>query len=182
MRHVIRFSFFLLLNLTINQVSSIAQLIEAARGQINVTNEYDPAYYALEYPGGDIDRSKGVCIDVIIRGLRDAYDYDLQEEVITYMRRYPNQFNERPDKNISHRRVKNVRVFMDNDNHFIKISRTMNEKEGDILIWDLGNGLLHIGFVSENNKIIHNISSGVKEEYPSTYWTLLDHFRFNPPE
>lgn len=182
MRHVIRFLIIAFINLGFNSQESFSQIIEAAREQINVTNEYDPSYYALDYPGGDIDISKGVCIDVIIRGLRSAYNYDLQKEVIMYMQSNPNQFNEMPDKNISHRRVKNVRVFMQGDDHFNRIDQSSEKQPGDILVWDLGNGLLHIGFVSENDKIIHNISSGVKEEYASSYWTLLDHFRFNPSE
>jgi len=41
---------------------------------------YDPAYYAIEYPNGDIPRDRGVCTDVIIRAYR-AVGIDLQQEV-----------------------------------------------------------------------------------------------------
>ena len=56
-------------------------LIDAARGQIGVTTVYDPAYVTLEFPMGDLDRGRGVCTDVVIRALRDAYGFDLQAEV-----------------------------------------------------------------------------------------------------
>ena len=52
-------------------------LIAAARRQVGVTLAYDPAYTALDYPGGDVPRGKGVCTDVLIRAYRDAFGLDL---------------------------------------------------------------------------------------------------------
>ncbi|MEM7459467.1 MAG: DUF1287 domain-containing protein, partial [Pseudomonadota bacterium] len=58
-----------------------ATLITKARTQIGVTTSYDGSYVALDYPGGDVPRESGVCIDVIIRAYRDAFGFDFQEHV-----------------------------------------------------------------------------------------------------
>ena len=58
-----------------------ARLSKAARDQIGVTRSYNGAYVRLDYPMGDVDRSTGVCTDVVIRAYRDAFDVDLQKLV-----------------------------------------------------------------------------------------------------
>ncbi len=40
---------------------------------------YDPAYYAMDYPDGDVPADRGVCTDVVIRAYR-MMDIDLQKE------------------------------------------------------------------------------------------------------
>jgi len=57
------------------------KLVAAARSQVGVTKSYDPQYTKLAYPNGDVEKSKGVCTDVIIRALRDAHQLDLQQLV-----------------------------------------------------------------------------------------------------
>ena len=57
------------------------RLAEAARAQLGVTHTYDPGWTLLKYPGGDVDRSKGVCADVVIRAGRDGLGLDLQKLV-----------------------------------------------------------------------------------------------------
>lgn len=52
-------------------------IVAAARDQIGKTTIYDGAYVGLDYPGGDVPLERGVCTDVVIRALRDAYDMDL---------------------------------------------------------------------------------------------------------
>src|SRR4051812_46319824 len=56
------------------------QIATAAREQIGVTTEYDPAYSKLQYPAGDVPANKGVCSDVVVRAVRKA-GLDLQKEV-----------------------------------------------------------------------------------------------------
>ncbi|MBK1877543.1 DUF1287 domain-containing protein [Pelagicoccus mobilis] len=88
----------------------------AARTQIGRTINYDPSYRSLAYPRGDVPIESGVCTDVVIRSLRDALNYDLQQLVHEDMRsnfsRYPQNWGlSRPDRNIDHRRVPNLRTF-----------------------------------------------------------------------
>ena len=41
---------------------------------------YDPSYFSIPYPNGDVPSGKGVCTDVVIRALRKL-GIDLQELV-----------------------------------------------------------------------------------------------------
>ena len=87
-----------------------------ARKQVGVTLTYNPAYERLSYPMGDIPRERGVCTDVVIRALRDCYNFDLQKAVHEDMKKnfaaYPKNWGlKTTDKNIDHRRVPNLRCF-----------------------------------------------------------------------
>ncbi|MEZ5967703.1 MAG: DUF1287 domain-containing protein [Hyphomonas sp.] len=94
------------------------RLALAARRQIGVTRSYDAAYVRPAYPMGDVDRSRGVCTDVIIRAYRDAFDVDLQkrvhEDMLGAFSDYPRIWGlSRPDSNIDHRRVPNLERFLE---------------------------------------------------------------------
>ncbi len=73
---------------------------------------YDPGYYSIDYPNGDIPADRGVCTDVIIRAYR-LIGIDLQKDVHEDMKanfdKYPKIWGlTKPDKNIDHRRVPNL--------------------------------------------------------------------------
>ena len=61
-------------------------LVASARSQIGVTVGYDPSYRNLAFPMGDVDKSTGVCTDVVIRAYRDQ-GKDLQQLVNTDMKK-----------------------------------------------------------------------------------------------
>ena len=99
-----------------------SRLITYARQQIGVTTSYDAAYVALDYPGGDVPRDRGVCIDVIIRAYRDAFAFDFQEHVHKDMAAnfsvYPKRWGlTRTDRNIDHRRVPNIETWLERHGH-----------------------------------------------------------------
>lgn len=105
----------LLLTLFVNEAESIQtrDFVEAARSQIGKTRIYDPSYQAIGYPNGDVPIDRGVCTDVLIRALRDAFDYDLQkyvhEDMKNHFYQYPQLWGlNGPDRNIDHRRVPNL--------------------------------------------------------------------------
>ncbi len=65
---------------------------------------YDPSYFSIEYPNGDVPKGKGVCTDVIIRAFRKL-GIDLQKEIHEDMQKnfnlYPKIWGLRKtDKNI----------------------------------------------------------------------------------
>jgi uncharacterized protein len=133
---------------------------------------YDPTYYRIDYPDGDIPPGKGVCTDVIIRTYRKL-GIDLQKEVHEDMSqnfdKYPNIWGLRsPDTNIDHRRVPNLMTFFTRKGIVKKKSLNPGDySPGDIVTWDLGRGLTHIGIVinkkTNDNKrylILHNIGNG----------------------
>ena len=73
--------------------------------------QYDPTYFSLPYPNGDVPADKGVCTDVIIRTFRKL-GTDLQREVHEDMKAnfklYPKKWGlKKTDTNIDHRRVLN---------------------------------------------------------------------------
>lgn len=152
--------------------------------------EYDPSYFRLDYPNGDVPSNKGVCTDVIIRAYRKV-GIDLQKEVHEDMKanfgKYPKNWSlSAPDKNIDHRRVPNLMTFF--ERHGTTISLTQNPtdyKPGDIVCWNLGGGITHIGIVSnkkvENDEeplIIHNIGSGQVLEDMLFDFKIIGHYRY----
>src|SRR5438093_5955429 len=167
-----------------------ARTVMAARQQIGVTKEYDPAYVALRYPGGDVPLQTGVCSDVVVRALRQV-GIDLQKELHEDMRKnfsaYPQKWGLKgPDKNIDHRRVPNLMRYFERHQIALGEKLTMREtyRAGDIVAWDLGNGVLHIGIVSDRTTgrtplIIHNIGSGTKEEDILFKYQVIGHYRVN---
>ena len=100
---------------------------------------------------------------------------DLQKEVHEDMRdnfdKYPNPKKwglTKPDRNIDHRRVLNLMTFFSRHGTVKKISQDPKDYQpGDIVCWDLGGGVTHIGIVSRKKLkdeqrylIIHNIGGG----------------------
>lgn len=166
---------------------SNSQLVLDARKQIGKTRYYDPAYTQLGYPMGDVEIQKGVCTDVVIRALRHQ-NIDLQklihEDMKRHFRIYPQNWGlKRPDKNIDHRRVPNIATYFKRKGYQVKDGQY---QAGDIVTWDLGKGLVHIGIVSDKktllNKtpfIIHNIGRGTQEEDMLLQYKITGHYRIS---
>ncbi len=166
-------------------------IVAAARQQVGVTVRYDPAYRSLAYPGGDVPADRGVCTDVIVRALRTARAIDLQrrvhEDIKANWDAYPHQRRWRlskPDSNIDHRRVPNLMVYLKRAGYIAPPARAAADYlPGDIVAWDLGRGILHIGIVSDLTSvagtplIVHNIGSGAREEDLLFRYTIIGHYR-----
>jgi uncharacterized protein len=169
----------------------IVPMIESARSQIGVTRSYDPAYRVLAYPNGDVPLDTGVCTDVITRALR-AQKIDLQKLVHEDMRgnfsHYPQRWGlKRADTNIDHRRVPNLMTFFTRNKAQLSISNhAIDYAPGDIVAWDLGRGITHIGVVSDRKTflrtplIIHNIGRGTQEENILFRYKIIGHYRLKP--
>lgn len=164
--------------------------MENALEQTRYTVIYDPSYVKLNYPGGDLPIEKGVCADVIVRAFRKG-GIDLQREVHEDMAgnfsSYPKRWGlSRPDTNIDHRRVPNLMTYFNRKRKALQITRDPKDYlPGDVVAWDLGNGLLHIGIVvnrrspeSQNYHIVHNIGAGAKQEDVLFAWPIIGHYRF----
>lgn len=166
-------------------------LVAAARAQVGVVRVYDPAYFGLVYPGGDVPPDRGVCTDVVIRALR-TLGLDLQQAIHEDMRAhfdaYPRQWGlQRTDRNIDHRRVPNQMRWFERHGWARLIGQSPGDfAAGDIVAWRLnGSGLLHIGIVSDRRSlegtplILHNISAGTHEDDLLFDHTIIGHYR--PP-
>lgn len=170
-------------------------LAEAACQIENPAIQYDPSYFRISYPNGDVPVDKGVCTDVVIRAYRKL-GIDLQKNVHEDMKanfgRYPKNWGlTRPDPNIDHRRVPNLMTFFSRYGEVLEITdRPEDYKRGDIVCWDLGRGILHIGIVSNvaskeqvpdsNNRLLmmHNIGAGQVLEDCLFDWKIIGHYRY----
>jgi hypothetical protein len=169
------------------------RLAAAAKAQVGVTVLYDPAYVRLAYPGGDVPPDRGVCTDVVIRAYR-ALGADLQRLVHVDMRAnfdaYPKAWGlKRPDRNIDHRRVPNLEVFLRRQGARLPASQAPGDYlPGDIVSWRLsGSGLPHIGIVSSDRLresgrplVVHNIGAGAQSEDVLFAWPMTGRFRWRP--
>lgn len=165
-----------------------ARLPELARRQIGVTTTYDPDYVQLPYPGGDVPMDRGVCTDVVIRALR-LLGFDLQKEVhqdmAAHFAAYPKNWGlKRPDKNIDHRRVPNLRTFFTRRGWALPISDKPGDyRPGDLVTCTVAGRLPHIVIVSDRKSpdgvplIIHNIGSGTQEEDALFEFPITGHYR-----
>jgi len=151
---------------------------------------YDPSYFKIPYPNGDVPKDKGVCTDVVIRAYRKM-GIDLQKEVHEDMKLnfqlYPKNWGlKKPDPNIDHRRVPNLMVFF--GRFGTKLSNSIKPEDyqpGDIVCWNLGGGTTHIGIVSriknrnlKQYQIVHNIGSGQVLEDCLFSYQIIGHYRF----
>jgi len=163
-------------------------LVKSAREQIGKTLIYDPKYVRLEYPNGDISRTKGVCTDVIIRALRDAKKIDLQKEVHEDMKRafssYPKIWAAKStDRNIDHRRVPNLKKYFERKGYALKVTKNPKDyRAGDIVTCKV-QGRPHIMIVSSKQTndgvpyIIHNIGWGTRENNDLFTYPIDGHYR-----
>ena len=168
----------------------ITQVVAGAVEQTGYTRLYDPAYVQLAYPGGDPPPDRGVCSDVVVRAFRRA-GLDLQKEIHEDMARhfaaYPKLWHLRaPDPNIDHRRVPNLMTYFTRMGKSLPITKKVEDyAPGDIVTWDLGNGLLHLGVVTDTRaadtgdyEIVHNIGAGARLEDVLFSWTIIGHYRY----
>lgn len=169
-----------------------AEIVRAARAQIGKTVRYDPAYEVLKYPGGDVPLERGVCSDVVIRALRTACGVDLQKEVHEDMAAnfsaYPKEWSlKRTDKNIDHRRVLNLRVYLKRKGFAVPAAEPADYRPGDLITCTVAKTLPHIMIVSDTKGpdgewlIIHNIGGGAQEENCLLSFPITGHYRWKAP-
>jgi len=168
---------------------SAKALIAAARRQVGVTLQYDPAYSRIPFPNGDVLRAKGVCTDVLIRAYRDALALDLQALLNADMRAqfaaYPRNWGLRsPDRNIDHRRVPNLATYFRRRGAALPLPAAPDGwQPGDIFTSVIGGRLPHTGIVSDRRGPngwlgIHNIGAGTREEDALSAHPLTGRFRW----
>lgn len=173
-----------------NASPQLKQMLDGAIAQASVTTGYDPAYVALDYPGGDVPEKTGVCSDVVVRAFRKA-GIDLQKEVHEDIKAARSEYPKRwgaigPDRNIDHRRVLNLMTYFKRQGRSLRISSTASDYQpGDVVAWELTNGIDHIGIVTnmvsdsgDRYLIVHNIGAGTRIEDVLFAWTIKGHYRF----
>jgi uncharacterized protein len=171
------------------------RLVVAAIERTHHRVRYVSEYLRIPYPGGDVPADTGVCSDEIIRSYR-AVGVDLQKEVhedmVKNFSAYPNQRRwllAHPDSNIDHRRVPNLQVFFQRKGESLPITaRSEDYAPGDLVTWDLGRNVPHIGIVVDQKSrgsgrymIVHNIGEGPTMEDVLFNWRITGHYRYFGP-
>jgi len=167
-----------------------AALSNAAMAQVGITTVYDPSYVKLDYPDGDVPIDRGVCTDVIIRALRHV-DVDLQvlvhEDKKKSPNAYPHDWDGSPlDSNIDHRRVPNLMAFFKREGREQPISKVYTDYlPGDIVVWRLPSGQLHMGLVINRTLhgdprplLVHNIGQGAECDDVLFAFPIIGHYRW----
>ena len=156
-------------------------ILNNVRKYIASNPQYKSKYYEKGYP----DDQYGVCTDVVAFGLKDA-GYDLMQLVNEHIESNRNLYNiDVIDKNIDFRRVKNLKVYF--DNNAISLTTDINQIEewqgGDIVVFKN-----HIGIVSDkrNKKgitfVIHNANpyqSAYEEDILEYRDDIVGHYRIS---
>jgi hypothetical protein len=171
----------------------VAALLAAAHERTTHTVRYEPAYVRITYPNGDVPADTGVCTDEIIRIYR-AVGIDLQKLVHEDMQQnraaYPRfgDYNG-TDTNIDHRRVPNLMVFFARKGKSLPITNRIEDySPGDLVTWDLGGNVPHIGILVDTKSpqsgrymIVHNIGRGPKMEDVLFDWKITGHYEYRGP-
>ena len=177
---------------TYTQDSFFLNLSDAAVHLTRDRVQYDPSYFVIAYPNGDVPANKGVCTDVIIRAYRKMgidLQKDVHEDMVQNFSVYPKDWGlKKTDKNIDHRRVPNLRTFFARKGTSLKPTSNPDDyKPGDIVTWDLGKGIAHIGIVIKENTddhkrhlIVHNIGNGQEISDCLFSYRITGHYRYSP--
>jgi uncharacterized protein YijF (DUF1287 family) len=136
-------------------------LIGAKKTVLNADayTEKAQGYIVMKYPGGDVDRTIGVCTDVIIRAVRNAgldLQKELHEDILERRSAFPMiRKGKGPDANIDHRRVGTLLPYF--KKHWEQHSARLDDPDdplrpGDIILMDTfpsRSGPDHIGIISD---------------------------------
>lgn len=189
------FTFIVLFNLCASAYGDqiIIDLVQAAKERTRYEVTYDGSYFSIAYPNGDVPPNIGVCTDVVIRSFRKV-GIDLQKEVhedmLDNFNLYPSNRiwgMNKPDKNIDHRRVPNLRVFFKRFGTSLEVSKEVeNYLPGDLVTWMLPGNLPHIGIVIDKKSedgntplIAHNIGEGPKINDMLFEYPITGHYRYS---
>jgi len=193
MRKIVVFVWLVVQSLVLSaQQQPFAQrLADAALTLTQQRVVYDATYFSIPYPNGDVPVDRGVCTDVVIRAYRKLgidLQRDVHEDMVANFSRYPHNWGlKRTDKNIDHRRVPNLMIFFERHGTSLRITKVATDYlPGDIVTWDLGGGLTHIGVVvnrpstedATRHMIVHNIGGGQVLEDCLFRFTITGHYRY----
>ena len=167
------------------------KLSDAAIERTTHQVSYIAGWVKLDYPGGDVPDSTGVCTDVVIRAYRNALSTDLQklihEDMVANFSAYPTIWGlTTTDRNIDHRRTQNMECFLTRKGAKLPNSDDPADyKAGDLVFYaDIASG--HVGIVTNKKAeddtpmVVHNIGRGTQLENFLFESRITGHYRWNP--
>ena len=111
----------------------------------------------------------------------------VHEDMEKHFDRYPKIWGlTRTDTNIDHRRVPNLMVFFERFGKVLPITNNPQDySPGDIVCWNLGGAITHIGIVSakksisdKRHLIVHNIGAGQVVQDCLFDFKIIGHYRY----
>ncbi len=165
-------------------------VIDGAIDQVGKTTSYDNSYQKIDYPNGDVPIETGVCSDVIVRAFRKAgidLQKDAHEDMKNHFSAYPTRWGMKgPDTNIDHRRVPNLQTYFTRKAKSLATTGGSDTfLPGDIVTWDLGGGVDHVGMIvnvwykpTQRYLVVHNIGAGTRMEDALFAWKITGHYRY----
>ena len=155
-------------------------ILASVKAYLETKPRYKSAYYASGWP----DDGFGVCTDVVAQGLLGA-GYDLRELVDADRRTNPEGYeaNEKPDKNIDFRRVRNLLPYFSHTAISLTVdpSKIGEWQPGDVVVW-----AGHVGVISEHRNykgvpfVYHHANerqTEYEEDVLESFGEILGHFR-----
>lgn len=149
-----------------------------ARSYVETKPKYKSKYYEGGYPTDDY----GVCTDVVWNAFSSA-GYDLKSMVDSHISANLELYDdiESPDPNIDFRRVKNLKVFFENNAENLTTDYASPEEwqPGDIIVFEN-----HIAICSDKRNsdgipfIIHHNRFGAKEANDMDNYKIEGHYRW----
>jgi uncharacterized protein YijF (DUF1287 family) len=176
--------------------SMVNLLVDATLSIVDDDVLYNPSYVKIPYPMGDVPAGTGVCSDVVIRAFRKGLGIDLQKEIYEFRKWQRDNLGKDIviDRNIDHRRVRNMIELFDrnlssNDathpdfDGFFGRDLTKCEK-GDVIVFDLGSGVLHIAICISDTEMVHNICCGqtIAKIADYSYAKIIRNYRLKIPD
>lgn len=132
----------------------------------------------------------GVCTDVVIRAYRELgidLQKDVHEDMSAHFQAYPEIWGlKRPDSNIDHRRVPNLRRLFERHGKSLPVTQSGKDyKAGDLVTWTVSKNVPHIGIATairstdgQRPLIVHNIGLGPRLEDMLFDYPITGHYRY----
>ncbi len=188
-KHQIELSSYSQFHLDENDDSTGSNLARAALHQTRRIFQYDDTYQKIKFPNGDVAPDTCGPADMIIRSFRSV-GVDLQEKVYLDMMGgfasyAKNKTDSRPDTNIDHRNVSNLKTFFERHGRSLPVTRKVDDyKPGDIITCRTEDNKPHIAIIvpsptgSARPFIVHNVGWGPCIEDRLLEFTLTGHYRY----
>lgn len=156
-----------------DDIDDYKDILNGAKEFISMEPKYKSNYYASGYP----DDGYYVCTDVIWYSLKEA-GYDFKKMIDDDIKNNPEKYDKDVgDSNIDFRRVRNIKVFL--DNNALVLASDSDFNPGDIVVYKN-----HIAIVSDKvntnqeNYIIHHDGVHKYEENGLFRKQIIGHYRW----